>query len=62
MCLLNDVSLETSHYENPPMQYAAIFKGCKNGNFQMKNCDVFSYFCSKHTLWVHVGTASMRRF
>ena len=31
------------HYENTPMQYAAIFKGCKNGNFQMKNCDIFLF-------------------
>ena len=22
----------------------------------------FSYFCSKHGLWVHVRTASLRRF
>ena len=32
------------HYENTPMQHAAIFKGCKNGNFQMKNCDIFLFF------------------
>ena len=24
------------HYANMPMQYAAIFKGCKNDNFHMK--------------------------
>ena len=29
---------------NTPMQYAAIFKGCENGNFQMKNCDIFLIF------------------
>ena len=23
------------------MQYTAIFHGCKNDNFQMKNCDMF---------------------
>ena len=34
----------TSHYKNTPMQYAAIFEGCKNGNFQMKNCDIFLIF------------------
>ena len=51
-----------SHYENMPVQYTAIFHGCKNGNFQMKNCDIFSYFCSKHRSWVHVRTASVRRF
>ena len=29
------------HYENTPMQYTAIFHGCKKDNFQMKNCDGF---------------------
>ena len=31
-------------YENAPMQYTPIFHGCKNDNFQMKNCDVFLIF------------------
>ena len=26
------------------MQYTAIFHGCKNDNFQMKNCDIFLIF------------------
>ena len=26
------------------MQYTAIFHGCKNDNFEMKNWDIFSYF------------------
>ena len=26
------------------MQYTAIFHGCKNDNFQMKNCDIFLDF------------------
>ena len=26
------------------MQYSAIFKNCKNDNFQMKNWDVFLIF------------------
>ena len=26
------------------MQYASIFKGCKNDNFLMKNCDIFLIF------------------
>ena len=46
--------LVVSHYKNTPMQYTAIFQGCKKDNFQMKDCDVFLYFCSKHRLWVHV--------
>ena len=33
-----------SHYDNTPMQYAAISKVCKNGIFQMKNCDIFLIF------------------
>ena len=52
----------TLHYANMSVQYSAIFHGCKNDNFQMKIFDIFSYFCSKHRLWVHVRTASMRRF
>ena len=32
------------HYYNTPMLYTAIFHGCKNGNFQMKNCDIFLIF------------------
>ena len=26
------------------VQYAAIFHGCKEGNFQMKKCDIFLIF------------------
>ena len=32
------------HYENMSVQYTAIFHGCKNGNFQMKKCDIFLIF------------------
>ena len=32
------------HYVNMPMQYAAIFHGSKNNNFQRKNCDSFLIF------------------
>ena len=28
------------HYVYMPMQYTAIFHGCKNDNFQMKNSDI----------------------
>ena len=27
-----------------PMQYTVIFHGCKNGNFQIKTCDIFHIF------------------
>ena len=49
-------------YDNTPMQYTAIFQGCKNVHFQIFFFKLFSYFCSKHLLWVHVRTASVRRF
>ena len=32
------------HYANMPVEYTAIFYGCKNDNFQMKNCDIFLIF------------------
>ena len=47
------------HYENTPMQHTAVFHGCKNGNFQLIFFLPFSYFCSKHRLWVHVRTDSL---
>ena len=34
------------HYENTPMYYTAIFRDSKNEKFQMKDCNIFSYFCS----------------
>ena len=33
-----------THYDNTPMQYIAIFHGCKNDNFQVKDCDIFLIF------------------
>ena len=36
--------LHILHYANTPMQYTAIFHGCKNDNFQMKNYGVFLIF------------------
>ena len=32
------------HYANIPMQYTAIFHGCKNDNFQIKKIDNFLIF------------------
>ena len=32
------------HYESEPMQYTAIFHGCKNYKFQMKKVDNFLIF------------------
>ena len=36
--------LSSNHYENISMLYTAIFHGCKNGNLQMKKCDIFPIF------------------
>ena len=33
------------HYANMPMEYTAIFHGCKSDNFQMKNCDTVIKNC-----------------
>ena len=32
------------HYENTPMQYTAIFHGCKNGNFRVTKFYIFLIF------------------
>ena len=37
-------NFQISHYANMSVQYTAIFHGCKNGNFQMKNRDIFLIF------------------
>ena len=37
----------TCHYANMPMQYTAIFHGCKNNIFQKKKCDFFLIFAQK---------------
>ena len=34
----------------------------KNWKFSDKKFDIFSYFCSKHRLWVHVRTAEFPQF
>ena len=38
------------HYDDKPIQYAAILKAVKM---------LFSYFCSKTRFWVHIRTASV---
>ena len=51
------------HHENTPIQYTAIFQGFKNDYLQMKNCDIFLIFAQNiDCAWVHVRTASVRRF
>ena len=58
---VHNVETIHDHYANMSMQYTAIFHGCKNVNFLMKNYNIF-LFWSKHRLWVHVRTATVRRF
>ena len=41
--------------------YREFFKK-KKMIISLENLRYFSYFCSKHRLWVHVRTASPRRF
>ena len=56
-CLLQVTEVfKIYHYENLPMQYTEIFKVVKNENFSRMFFFFFlyfSYFCSKHRLWVH---------
>ena len=58
------IDYPNSHYDN--MHAYAIyydFHCCKKDNFQMKNFDFFSHFCSKHSgWWVHIRTTSLRQF
>ena len=47
-----------THYDTMPIQYTVIFLGCKKW---LCSDEIllyfFSYFCSKHRLWVHVRIA-----
>ena len=49
-------------YETSPIQIYWKFYNQKQENFQIKKFWYFSYFCSKHRLWVLIRTASPRRF
>ena len=41
---LEDGNYIRVHYANTPMQYTAIFQGCKNVPFQMNFLDIFLIF------------------
>ena len=41
-----------------PMQYTPIFHGCKNDNFQMKNCDNFLIIAQNKDCWYTVLTST----
>ena len=49
------------HYENMPVQIYWKFYTTKKWKFSDKKFWYFSYFCSKHWLWVLLRTASVRR-
>ena len=52
--MLNDKDMKVQsphvHYDNTPMQYTAIFHGCKNNDFQRKNCEFFLIFAQNINL------------
>ena len=61
ICLIK-MAENLPHYENTPMQICRKFHLQKKlKNFRQKPL-IFSYFCSKHRLWVLVRTALARRF
>ena len=47
-----------AHAAPGPCNMKAIFHGCKNDNFS-RIFLLFSYFFSKHRLWVHVSTHNL---
>ena len=56
------VKSKINHYENPPIQIYRKFHLQKLKIFRKKKTLIFfSYFCSKHRLWVLVRTASPRQ-
>ena len=38
------LACQVNHNANMSMQYTVIFHGCKNDNFQVKNCNIFHIF------------------
>ena len=52
---------QRTHYENMPSQIYWKFYHQKKKKNQIKKFWYFSYYCSKHRLWVLVRTASPRR-
>ena len=39
------------HYVNKSLLYTLMLNGCKNDNFQMKNCDMFLIFSQNIKCW-----------
>ena len=54
-------ALVVCHYGNLPIQSTANFFSTENWKILLDFFLYFSYFCSKHRLFVHVRTASSRQ-
>ena len=61
-CLPTNIFNQNITILNMPMQYAAIFLGWQNGNFQMNNFDIFLIFAQNIDRGIHIRTASLRQF
>ena len=64
---LKKIPRKTHSHQEHPITKTRLFKYTENftiktGKFSEKKFWHFSYFCSKHRLWVLVRTASPRRF
>ena len=51
--LVNMSLVGRKHYENTPMRYTAIFRGCKNNNFQLNVFDYFHIFAQTYIVGTH---------
>ena len=61
IALSYDSNANGMHYATRPCNISCIISRQKPDNFQLKYCDLLSYFSSNHRLRVHVRTASVRR-
>ena len=50
------------HYANMSMHYVEILKAIKMIIFRLKKFDIFLIFAQNIDCWLHVTTASLRRF
>ena len=46
----NTLIIHAKHYDSISVHFNAFYD-VKNVNFQIKNSDIFSHFCSGHRLW-----------
>ena len=55
------LSNQRLHYTNTSMQYTAIFHGCKNVNFQMKNYNIFLIFAQNPSFAIYEGRSKSNK-